>query len=80
MDLAAHRVGQGAVDQALALDPAGAAEAGGDDEGAEVPAPLSCPRVSSVQVALVHDLDRVGVETLTQALLDVLAAVHSDRR
>lgn len=80
MDLAAHGVGQGGVDQALALDPAGTPEAGRDDEGAEVSTPLSCPGVSGVQVALVHDLDGVGVEILAQALLDVLAAIHADLR
>lgn len=79
MDLAAHRVGQDAVDEALALDPARALETGRDDEGAEVPAALTRPGVSGVQVALVHDLDAVGVEALAQALLDVLAALHAGR-
>ena len=81
MDVGTHLLGEGSIDEALALDEAFPLEAIRDDENAEVSTPGLRARVPGVEMALVDDLDVHGIEKLAKARRDASSAIgrfHED--
>lgn len=75
MDLAAHLIFEGSVDQTLTRNGVMSLEAQRHDERAEVPAAAGGTGVPGVEMAVVDDLDVVGFETFAKPGFDASSSV-----
>ncbi len=76
VDVGLHEIAQRPVNQLVPLQRAQAAKVGGHDAHAKMPSAISRTRMTGVQMAVVDQLDLLGVQCLAQLTDDALGAGH----